>query len=337
MKRTSRFGRGLAIALLGVALGRSTFSHAYVGKIRGPDDVREFVFERLKEQDLARLAETADEFRKTKARFDDGRWKLMLFYRAFEEIGQLASDSDVAGFRSELEGWMPAFPDSPTPVVAAAELIAGQAWKARGKKPALDTPGSAMDEFHQRLSEASALLEAHRAAGSHCPGWYTARLETASLLGADAAKRSQLFNEGVAFEPAYQMLYLTYATHLTPRWGGSFEAIQNFASRAAELSKATEGTSMYARVYWVALAVERDAVFTSGGIDWPKLRESFLDLEHRFPGSVRNANAFVKFACGMRDKETAARLVGKIGGAWEKDIWWRAENYEQCRTWAGSS
>lgn len=333
-----RVARRSIHAVCAAILVCSVMTHAAArpdrGGIDAPEEARAFVYERLKDDQLGTLGAVADEYRTTHARFDDGRSKLMMLYRAFQEIGQLAAEGEVASFRTALEHWVASLPGSPTPVVATAQLIVGQAWSARGKKLAGETPASSMDRFRKRLEEARALLDAHREVGARCPGWHTARLDIAQLLGADEPTRTRIFDEGVAFDPSYSMLYLTYANGLTPRWGGSYDAIRRFAARAAELSKATDGSSMYARVYWVALAVERDAVFTEAGVDWSRLRESFLDLERRTNGSIRNLNAFAKFACGLRDRDTAGRLVRKIGNDWTQDIWWRAENYEQCRSWA---
>ncbi len=276
----------------------------------------------------------AAQLRRDRARFDDGRWKLAILYWTVGRIPWDADDTKIADARARLAAWRAKHPDSPTPHIALAQLVIGEAWRARGHKFANEVTEEQWRGFHEKVHEAHQLLDSTKAVASACPGWYEAMQIVALMENWSPARTQQLFDEAVSHEPLYQPLYFNREQSLQPQWGGSLQQIAAFAERAAELTKATEGRSMYARVLWAGVQAEGTKPLEDGTFDWQKMKQGFRDLMERYPKSDRNLQAFARYAWAANDKATAAEIFKKLGDDWYSDIWGNRDRFEYARKWA---
>jgi hypothetical protein len=272
--------------------------------------------------------------RRDRSRFDDGRWKLAIVYGALGGIPTDASDAKIADAKTRLADWRHKHPESPTPVVALAQFMLSEAWKARGGKLANEVTQAQWQGFAAKLKETHDLLDTTKPVAAACPGWWDAMLTLSRAESWKADRATDLFHQAVAKEPLYQAFYFNRIQSLQPRWGGSLAQIVALADEAVELTKSVEGRTMHARVLWAACQYEGTKPLEDGTFDWKKMKGGFEDLMARYPESDRNLHAFARWSWAAGDKATAASIFRKLGDDWYSDIWGNRDRYDFARKWA---
>ena len=118
-----------------------------------------------------------------------------------------------------------------------------------------------------------------------------------------------LFNEATKAEPYFYGTYFSFATSLLPRWGGSLTDYDQFVETAVEKTRAVDGETMYARLYWALSRGEWDKdPFKDLHIRWKSMRAGFDDLMKRYPKSQWNLHHYAYFACRAHDGKSFDRL-----------------------------
>ncbi len=276
----------------------------------------------------------AQEFRKTKARFPEGLWKLQFFYE-----GLVPKDKSPEGWKNYLAivgKWFEKSPDSIT-----ARVAAGSAWEeygayVRGKGYADTVTEEMWRVLGESFQKAYGLLENKPSDPTEdCPERYATLLNIARVQGWPRPQFEALFHEAVTFEPTYYPFYLLKARYLLPRWHGEEGEWQQFAKDAISLTPESEGKSVYMRIVGSFLIPVDITSFSDPGISWSLLKQGYLDVERNFPGSRWNLNMFCKYACKAGDKETAKELFKRIGDKPYIEAWGTRTEFEQWRKWAG--
>lgn len=139
-------------------------------------------------------------------------------------------DTTVA---AHLDAWVAASPALSFPLVARAEYRLGRAWQARGHGYAKEVKAEGFREMERWLRLAAA--DAHVAArlDSSDPAAFSPMLAIAQLVGNDSLT-AEILQRGLARSPASLVLRQAYMGTLRPRWGGSTEAMDQFAASAQE-------------------------------------------------------------------------------------------------------
>lgn len=243
-------------------------------------------------------------------------------------------DAEVATARQRLERWHHTYPESPTPIVALGALVMATAWRSRGGKYARETPQQNWNVFRERTREARQILETNRTVGSRDPGWYNDMLDVGLAEGWSKQQYGALFNEAVAKEPAYYDLYFSAVQRLLPRWGGSMADIRALADRAVDRTRSIEGSTMYARIYWMVTQWNGTEGLHDGTIPWSKMKAGFVDLLKHYPSGGRDRQAFAHFGCVVGDREPAAELMKQFGDDWYSDVWGSKDLFRRCQRWA---
>lgn len=254
--------------------------------------------------DFATLEKLADEHRTRKTRLPSGKWMLETYYSTFEFLlGQpLEAEANFEHWTEIWKKWRVAYPKSPTPIIAHARMLVQLAWSIRGNSYAHKVWKADMDRFEQELKRARDLLEQHRAIASQDPEWYAVMGDIYRGAGLPLADLVALVKEGVEKEPGYYRTYTRVMWHLTPKWGGSAQKLQNWARIAIDETQATDGRSIYARFY---LALLGDAQFLrQSEVDMDLLKKAADDLIERYP-SLGNYEALRDLACELSDAEWA--------------------------------
>ncbi len=122
--------------------------------------------------DYPQLEKTADDLRKTKARFPEGVWKLPSFYDGLDPQAHGANPPDWKGWFAKLDAWKAAFPDSPTQPVARAEALVNYGWEARGSGYANTVTSEGWKLLAERLAQARGVLEEAEKLPVRDPHWY---------------------------------------------------------------------------------------------------------------------------------------------------------------------
>lgn len=293
----------------------ATFPALGVSTLDDEQVARAAVFQKAKHwfemRDFEQLDATAADFRKAKARFKSGVWKLERFYAGLS-LSSDASQSEWAEHFKGLDEWKSQSPVSVTCRVALAAAWAGYAWKARGVGWADSVTDEGWKLFAERLAKAKAVLDESKTLAEKCPQWFCVMQTVALGQGWNRSTYDLLFNDAVAFEPSYYDFYFHKAYYLLPKWYGSAGDWERFAEEASKTAKVGGGMSLYARIAW-ARSGEYANLFKESAIDWLKMKQGFLDIEKQFPDSTWNLVNFCCFAADAGDRETVVALLKRIG------------------------
>lgn len=283
--------------------------------------------------DYSQLEKTADDLRRTKARFPEGVWKLPSFYDGLKPKYGNNSHPDWEGWFAKLDAWKAAFPDSPTQMVARAEVLVNYAWDARGGGYGNTVTAEGWKLLAERLAQARQVLEEAEKLPVRDPQLYLTMQTVALGESWDHDRYEALFDKAVKAEPTYYHYYFSRTTAELPRWGGGPDSWIDFAEKAARDYDPEEGLAIYTRVFWShAGAVGGD--FKNPRIDWKKVRQGFRDIEKKYPDSNWNLNNFCRFACLADDRETAHELFGRLGDAVSIPAWGSRTAFEGWRRWS---
>src|SRR5262249_23336169 len=123
--------------------------------------------------------------------------------------------------------------------------------------------------------------------------------------------------------PDFSPLYRAMLRILMPRWGGSYEDIDQLIVSVTRLPEAERDPALYARLYWIYSSMEQDQIniFSAGKADWPTVQSGFLILRRRYPDSDIILNGFAKVACIASDREQYAQLRPLVAKRMSSEAW----------------
>ena len=232
-----------------------------------------------------------------------------------------------------LDEWAARYPQSSLVAVVQARTLLDHGWSWRGDGFARSVSPEGFKKLALYSQRSYDALMAREAVGRKDPYWYVQLLTLARAQGWDNDRRAALFQEATQAFPLNYNIYFAISTQLTPRWGGSPEAIASLAAFAVEKTRKVEGESMYARVYW-NVADWLDTDLGGPDVNWKRIRAGFEDILKRYPDSW-NLNYYARFACDARDMPTTRRLLLRIKGDVEPAAWRERTNYLRCLQAAG--
>lgn len=261
----------------------------------------------LETGDFAKVERMYAEFLETRLRTNDGLWMLESVQRT---LHMWFGTHDEARIRRFFAEWAEKIPDSKLRPIAQADMWQSVAWEARGRGYASNVTPEGWQMFRERLAKASEAVDASEAIGRDSPYWYWVALGVAGSTGRPEAQFDALFDRAATRFPSYQPLYSARLNYLMPQWGGDFDKVDRFIDAAVRRTAAAEGNTFYARLYMdVSKGTFQDSeFFRDSRVSWPRMRESFEELNRRYPDSW-NKSLYAGFACRVRDRETTARLL----------------------------
>lgn len=229
---------------------------------------------------------------------------------AFERGAKSPAEFEAA--RARVARWTSGSPTSAAAHATMAWVLIDRAWAIRGNGYADTVPAEAWAGFNEAMAEASAYLEAHREPGRRDPEYYEATFNVARAQGWPKDRVRAAYLEAIAAFPSHVGIPLAFVESVTPKWGGTFDAVDAFAREVEARTSATDGHSMYARLYW-SLAQSNDTgrMRSAPAFDWPHLTESFRDLVARYPTDY-NVQGFAYFACLLSDAAVARELLPRF-------------------------
>ncbi len=215
--------------------------------------------------------------------------------------------------------------------MSRAYVSHGWAYRGSGTSSSVSQEDSA--RLHEYLGLAREALLARADAGKADPNWHWQMLRLARLQAWPEDKYFAFAKATLDTFPYYYDIYFAVADKLLPQWGGSLGRLEAFAEHAAERTKATDGRSLYGRIYWSTYDMLGSERLARGELDWPKIRTALDDMVKRYPDPW-NLNFFARAACDAGDKATAARVLRLVGDKVEPDAWDDRGHYVRCRNLA---
>jgi hypothetical protein len=227
---------------------------------------------------------------------------------------------------NKIADWRKEYPDSCGADLVEAILWRAWAWDSRGEGYAASVTSEGWRLFEDRISRANEVLVKSKHRASRSPLWYQIQLGIARDAGWDHKRYRAVFEEATQRFPWYVPLYLWAANYLSPKWGGTYEAVDALARRTTKLPLGAD-YSLYTRVYWHVTGGEelKFEPFQDSLASWPLMKVGFEGLMKRYPKSRWNLNAFAYFACRADDGSTYGALRARIGRNVMPNAW--ASNY----------
>ncbi|HEY8119046.1 MAG TPA: hypothetical protein VIE91_07400 [Methylophilaceae bacterium] len=262
--------------------------------------------------------------------FDDGRPWISTLRPAYEQSFDIFKDWSQA--LNQLNRNKIKNQKSASLALQEADYWIQYAWDARGRGFGSSVTDEGWKLFRERLLKAEKILVDTKPYSSDLPMWYDEMIVVQSALDRSPVERDKVFLEGAEKFKTYYPTYFTILNFLSPKWGGSWGAVDNLVTWSVNNTKETEGKSMYTRMYWAAYQglPEGTKLFRDSYVSWPKMKAGFDDLMQRFPNSNWNLNNYAKFACLANDKKTFIALRKKIGTNIIPDAWTLDANQDLC-------
>jgi hypothetical protein len=288
-------------------------------------------------KDYDSLDKLADQFRRSKAAYVDGYWKLWAFYEGFRP-SKKAPDEQWTARLGAIRDWMKQKPNSVTAPVALAENLTGYAWKARGGGYADTVTESGGKLFEERLAESRRVLDGAYKLKTVCPHSFAVAQRIALGEGWPREDYEKLFTAAIECEPTYGSYYFRKVLHLMPRWHGQPGDWEKFAEQSANHMGGDDGEVLYARIAWFVhdLGFYKD-IFRETQLNGNRVKRGYELMLKRYPDSLTVAAQFGRLAVVNGDPHTARVMLDRLGGKIDLEIWSSVEWFQEVRDWARKS
>lgn len=232
-----------------------------------------------------------------------------------------------------INNWKATFENSPYAKFAGLRLMYSQAWNARGTKYANETSEDQFKRFEEKLLlTESAILSSDNQLKTSAISY---NLLMAVALDTHGTKTSPLeaFETGVSNWPNYYDFYEVFLTRLVPKWGGSWEKVDEFITYWDEKQQVQESQSLYSRLYYNVHKHNRANPHETKA-DWNKLKPSLVALFTKYPVKEHFEIA-ASYACYYADYEFYSLLLSehKVG---DSEAWLRGASIEKCNNYFAS-
>lgn len=214
-------------------------------------------------------------------------------------------------------------------------MLNAVAWRIRGGGFIQDVQPEDLKRFYELINQTIEHLELYRAVGNVDPQWYNL-LSAAYWAMDDSENATTIMLEGIERFPSYYGLYFMTGLYLSPIWYGDAELLEGFANFAVENTQDSEGTGLYARIYWSATANQysQGNLFIDSMVDWKKMKISMFDVLERYPGDW-NAQNFAYLACLKGDADMAKEMLLLVEDEPFAVVWGRDISFDSCKLLAG--
>jgi hypothetical protein len=285
---------------------------------------------------FAQLDQAAAQARSSKERVGGGYWKLYVLYQVAEAPASGRGSDQVAWLDhlSFLRNWVETRPQSITARIAQAAAYERYAWMARGGEYAYKVKDAQWKLFYERVDRAYEILEEAAQLRAKCPHWYFVMLSIATDQGWKKDKTRALFEQAIAFEPDYYHYYRPYTNYLQTKWYGEPGEVEAFAEETSARIGGRKGAFVYFKIAsfiycWCNDPLQKPTLL------WPRIQEGFAEVDSQYGATTLDLNRFAFIAFLYRDRETARRVLARVGDNWDATVWQEQGRFEQARLWAG--
>lgn len=222
--------------------------------------------------------------------------------------------------------------NSPISMALEAEYWIQYAWDARGTGFSSSVSGDGWKLYRERMQRAEKLLLDNKARASTVPLWYQQMIVVNTALGRPKKTRDEIFTEGASRFKKYYGLYRMMRFYLDPRWGGSFEAVDNMIKWSANNTKEIWGDRIYAQLYSGVRGgmLPGQSFFKDTLVDWERFRKAMLKTSDEYPLAYETHNQFAAIACEKGDRNSYLMMRKRIGKNIINESWGEKTPLELC-------
>ncbi|MFA9262879.1 MAG: hypothetical protein ACEQSB_06055 [Undibacterium sp.] len=291
------------------------------------DRFEQEVLQLFRKSNFAKLEEIANHARSTEARFDNGSWKIIKFYRSL--LGNRKdADRNCDAKEKVYQEWIKDFPQSITARVAYADFMTDFAWKAWGSGSSSEVTPEGWKLFSDRLAKADTILAESKSLPS-CPAWWGVRIQVAMGQNESPEDCKKLFHEAKALYPTNYKIDEQYYIYLLPRWHGTTGEWEAVAEREIERPDGL-GFAAYAKVVMMMTSYYFN-IFDEARISWEQTQKGCEQLCATYPDSKDLLNDYCHLAVLASDWPSANRLLDQIGEDVIPKIWGGINEFERLK------
>jgi len=281
--------------------------------------------------DFAKIEGLLKQYRESRSRTSSGLWHLRAAYGgAFIAMTtDTKTEAQWEDLESKINKSIVSAPHSASGPIFLATAYYWHGFQHRGLGFADTVTPEGWKQFARYMGLARQTLEVNKATSSVDPTWYETMLKVAQGQSWSQEDVNSLLEEALRKEPLHYGTYFAAVDLLLPMWGGSLEKIEAFADNAVARTNQSEGSGMYARIFWYVEQRIGSTLFKRKSV-WPKMKAGFEDLIKKYPDSW-NKNAYAKYACQAGDYAVTARFMPEIGNAPILDAWNSQLYFESCK------
>jgi len=245
----------------------------------------------------------------------------------------IPAPSFIEPHQAQVTRWKTVVPKSVFVEFLRARLAYANAWNARGRGGAGSVSPESWDLFYIRLGEAEQILLNAPEGLKGSPLWHNLLLAIVLDNPKSANKPDAVVERAAKRWPRYFELYELRLTRMGPRWGGSWADVEAFIERWSRKLAASEGASLYARLY---ISLRNQSVTPNEtAMNWTRMKASLEDLTRRYPSTLYK-NLRASYACYARDENAFKTAMTQLAPS-EVDArsWLSGHSYDACMRWAG--
>jgi membrane associated rhomboid family serine protease len=240
---------------------------------------------------------------------------------------------------ANIASWRRRYAGSVLPAIIEASAFSDWSWMVRGHGYATSVTQQQMQMFEYRSAMAEGVLEDIRARSEEEPLWYALSANVKLDLGQTRGEVKSVYDDGISRFPDFLPLYRAVLRAFMPRWGGSYEKVNELIDNAALRRDSAVGAQMYARLYWAYTSLEGDDVdiFTDSMANWRRMSEGFDLMLKRYPDSDYLMNGYAYMACRAGDSDKYHALNARLKGRLSSTAWSARYSPEGCgKKYAGN-
>lgn len=262
-----------------------------------------------------------------KETFVSGKIGANAVYRFF--VAEMPAPGVDADDARRISRWQEAIPRSSYAKFASLRMMYGEAWNARGDKYANKTSNTKFRNFSLKLLQTETAILALEEGEFVTPTVQNLLLAVALDSPSSRIDAAAVFNSGVEKWPRYYEFYEIMLSRIVPKWGGSWENVDQFIRYWSESRKVAEGNSLYARLYYFVHSQGYKNKETH--VDWSMMKSSLQNLVQKYP-TAKHRNIAAAYACVYGDMQlyfgnTHANIVLNTQIA---DGWLYGLSQEEC-------
>lgn len=282
--------------------------------------------------DFQLVEQSLDCLLESNKKFSSGKPGAIAVYWFFRK--EMPGPGADAADELRIQNWGEAIPNSKFVEFAKLRFSYSQAWNVRGNRYANKTGLMQFSSFDQLLSETKKLILADGNKFKETPISYNLLLAVALDLEGVTQSSMDIFLYGVENWPNYYDFYEVLLSRLTPKWGGSWEEVDNFINYWASNYQHADNSaiyakddSFYARLYQSIHKSTRVDPRTTE-VEWSKLKPSLISLYSKYPVAEHYALAS-SYACLYNDPDMYSQTTSELNEA-TSDHWISGTSKEAC-------
>jgi len=212
--------------------------------------------------------------------------------------------------QQRVERWAQQRPSSMFAEFAALRLRYAFSWNSRGSASASQTGDEQWRAFRQGLADTDAALYRASPELQVTPLWHQLLLAVAGDTNTPRSNMASAFDAGVKRWPTNYDFHEVMLSRLVPRWGGSWDHVDDFIQHFANEREGAEQDALYARLYASLLLSMRDDPRETR-MNWPRMKRGLEALVTLYP-DPRHMNLAASFACFYKDAAFLKTSLGRI-------------------------